>query len=293
MNGAAVRVVHGPDGPRQSATSLSYLPEWSGPLKQLMQARTHDGKPSMVQGDTHLRFGPPALSGTAKRATTENEALDRAPLPVVPPDEVILHTGGGWVGSRRKRVFDVVLAGGLLVLLSPVLCVVAIAIKLDSRGPVLFRQERVGYLGRPIRIVKFRTMRPDRRKCVGKPPGAERRRVHKSTRDPRVTRLGRILRRTCIDELPQLWNVLRGDLSLVGPRPELPEIVAQYETWQHVRHTAKPGLTGWWQVNRDGQRLMHEQTELDLLYLEKQSFLLDVQIVLRTVGVVFRGLGAF
>jgi lipopolysaccharide/colanic/teichoic acid biosynthesis glycosyltransferase len=258
-----------------------------------MQARAHDGTPGIVGGDTHLSFGAPALSGTTKRATTDTEALDRAPLPVGPPHDVVLHTGGGWVGSRRKRVFDVVLAGGLLVVLSPVLAVVAIAIKLDSPGPVLFRQERVGYLGRPIRIVKFRTMRPDRRKRVGKPPGPERRRVHKSTHDPRVTRLGRILRRTCIDELPQLWNVLRGDLSLVGPRPELPEIVAQYETWQHVRHTVKPGLTGWWQVNRDGQRLMHEQTELDLLYLEKQSFLLDVQIVLRTVGVVFRGLGAF
>src|SRR5262249_5355255 len=161
-----------------------------------------------VGGDTHLRFGPPALSGTTKRATADNEALDRAPLPVGQPHGVVLHTGGGWVGARRKRGFKGGLAGGRLGGVSPVLGGVEIASKLVGLVRVLFRQERVAYLGRPIRIVKFRTMRPDRRKRVGKPPGPERRRVHKSTHDPRVTRLGRILRRTCIDELPQLWNVM-------------------------------------------------------------------------------------
>jgi lipopolysaccharide/colanic/teichoic acid biosynthesis glycosyltransferase len=247
----------------------------------------------VVTGDTNLSFCLPGIGGTVIRATRDDEALDTGLLSVVPANGIVFPSPTGWVASRRKRMFDVVVAGGLLIVLSPLMGVVAIAVKFDSPGPVLFLQERVGYRGRPIRIIKFRTMRPDRRKRTGTPPGPERRRVHKSSADPRVTRLGRILRRTCVDELPQLWNVLRGDLSMVGPRPELPQIVAQYEPWQHVRHTVKPGLTGYWQVNRDGQRLMHEQTELDLLYLQKQSFGLDVQIVLRTVGVILRGLGAF
>ncbi len=181
----------------------------------------------------------------------------------------------------------------LLLLLLPLMVGVALAIKLDSSGPALFWQQRVGYRGRPIRIVKFRTMLPDRRKRVGPPPGPERRRVHKSSNDPRVTGIGRLLRRSCADELPQLWNVVRGDMSLVGPRPELPEIVAHYEPWQHGRHSVKPGITGWWQVNRDGLRLMHQETELDLWYVERQSLILDLYILLRTIGVVVRGCGAF
>jgi lipopolysaccharide/colanic/teichoic acid biosynthesis glycosyltransferase len=108
-----------------------------------------------------------------------------------------------------------------------------------------------------------------------------------------VTPLGRFLRRTSLDELPQLWNVLRGDMSLVGPRPELPEIVARYEEWQHVRHTVRPGLTGWWQVNRPPDRLMHEVVELDIYYVKHRSLALDLKILLRTVSAVLRGTGAF
>jgi lipopolysaccharide/colanic/teichoic acid biosynthesis glycosyltransferase len=96
-----------------------------------------------------------------------------------------------------------------------------------------------------------------------------------------------------MDELPQLWNVLVGDMSLVGPRPELPEIVARYEPWQHARHLVTPGITGWWQVNRDPHRLMHEATELDLHYVRNQSLLLDLWILIRTVGAVVNGTGAF
>ena len=101
------------------------------------------------------------------------------------------------------------------------------------------------------------------------------------------------MRRTCLDEVPQLWNVLRGEMSLVGPRPELPEIVARYEPWQHQRHAVTPGLTGWWQVNRNGRRLMHESTELDLYYLEHWSVGLDLVILCRTLLIVIRGVGAF
>jgi len=203
------------------------------------------------------------------------------------------------VGRRTyrvaKRTLDIVLSAGLLIGLSWLLLAIAIAVLIDSRGPLLFWQTRVGRGGQPFQMVKFRTMRQERRRCLAVPPPGlgERRRHHKSARDPRVTRLGRVLRRTCLDELPQLWNVLRGEMSLVGPRPELPEIVAGYEPWQHARHLVMPGITGWWQVNRNGRRLMHESTELDLHYIRHQSFWLDVWILLRTLGAVIGGAGAF
>ena len=138
-------------------------------------------------------------------------------------------------------------------------------------------------------------MVPDRRRHnMGAPAGLpERRRAHKSASDPRLTRVGRFLRRTCVDEIPQFWNALRGDMSIVGPRPELPEIVEQYEDWQHVRHLVIPGITGWWQVNRDARIPMHRATHLDLYYVEHWSLWLDLVILLRTAGVVLRGVGAF
>jgi lipopolysaccharide/colanic/teichoic acid biosynthesis glycosyltransferase len=194
-----------------------------------------------------------------------------------------------------KRTLDVVVAAGLLLAVSWLLLLVALAVRLDSPGPILFWQTRIGRGGRPFKMVKFRTMRRERRLRRGAPPPgvAERRVRHKGARDPRVTRLGRLLRRTCVDELPQLWNVLRGEMSLVGPRPELPEIVARYEPWQHARHLVTPGITGWWQVNRDAARLMHEATELDLHYVRHQSFWLDLVILVRTARAVLSGAGAF
>jgi lipopolysaccharide/colanic/teichoic acid biosynthesis glycosyltransferase len=194
-----------------------------------------------------------------------------------------------------KRVIDIVLSAVALVMLSPIFALVALAVRLDSRGPVLFRQARIGKNDRSFVMLKFRTMIPDRRtRNVGPPHGmSERRRVHKSPNDPRITFLGRFLRRTCLDELPQFWNVLCGSMSLVGPRPELPEIVADYEPWQHARHLTPPGITGWWQINRDGVHLMHQATELDLFYLEHWSVALDFRILGSTLGVVLRGVGAF
>jgi exopolysaccharide biosynthesis polyprenyl glycosylphosphotransferase len=200
-----------------------------------------------------------------------------------------------WQWRAVKRAMDLVLASALLLVLAPVGLLIALAIVLDSPGPVLFSQQRIGRHGRPFRMYKFRSMVPERRtRNLGPPAGiAERRRVHKTRRDPRVTRVGRFLRRTCLDELPQLLNVLRGEMSMVGPRPELPEIVARYEPWQHLRHRVNPGMTGWWQVMRDGHRLMHESTELDLYYLTHWSLGLDLLILLRTVRIVLRGVGAF
>jgi exopolysaccharide biosynthesis polyprenyl glycosylphosphotransferase len=194
-----------------------------------------------------------------------------------------------------KRAMDIAVACAVLVPLAPLCVLIAAMIALDSPGPILFTQERIGRHGRPFRMLKFRSMVAERRqRNVGPPQGTgERRRVHKTQNDPRVTRVGRFLRRTCLDEIPQLINVLRGEMSIVGPRPELPHIVAQYEPWQHHRHAVNPGMTGWWQVNRDGHRLMHESTELDLYYLSHWSVWLDVLILVRTVLVVLRGVGAF
>jgi lipopolysaccharide/colanic/teichoic acid biosynthesis glycosyltransferase len=194
-----------------------------------------------------------------------------------------------------KRVIDIVLSSVALLVLCPVFALIALAVRIDSRGPVLFRQERIGKYGRSFVMLKFRTMTADRRtRNIGPPEGmSERRRVHKSPNDPRITFLGRFLRRTCLDELPQFWNVLCGSMSLVGPRPELPDIVAQYEPWQHARHLTPPGITGWWQVNRDGVHLMHQATELDIFYLEHWSVSLDFRILASTLGIVLRGVGAF
>jgi lipopolysaccharide/colanic/teichoic acid biosynthesis glycosyltransferase len=194
-----------------------------------------------------------------------------------------------------KRAMDIVLASLALIALSPLLGLIALGVLVDSPGPVLFRQERVGKHGRSFVMLKFRTMIADRRqRNLGPPAGvAERRRTHKSPNDPRITAFGRFLRRSCLDELPQFWNVVRGSMSLVGPRPELPEIVACYEPWQHSRHLAAPGITGWWQVNRDGVHLMHQATELDLFYLEHWSIGLDLRILARTLRIVLRGVGAF
>jgi exopolysaccharide biosynthesis polyprenyl glycosylphosphotransferase len=194
-----------------------------------------------------------------------------------------------------KRTIDVVLATLLLILCIPFALGIALAIKLGSPGPILFSQDRVGRYGHRFRMYKFRTMRPDRRRLnVGPPPGQPERRVaHKTQHDPRVTRVGKILRRTSLDELPQLINVLRGDMSLVGPRPELPSIVANYEPWQHARHAVLPGITGWWQIKRDGTRLMHEATELDIYYVAHWSIALDLLILWRTIAHVLRGVGAF
>lgn len=188
---------------------------------------------------------------------------------------------------RVKRAIDLLVAGSGLVVSAPLLAMIALAIKLDSPGPVLLRQPRVGERGRIFRMLKFRTMAWDSRVELGPGP-------HKRPNDPRVTRVGRFLRRTSLDELPQLINVLRGEMSLVGPRPELVEIVlARYQPWQYRRFLVPQGLTGWWQVTGRATKLMHEHTEDDLYYIERASFWFDLWILLRTVPAVLRGHGAF
>ncbi len=182
-----------------------------------------------------------------------------------------------------KPCIDRLVAGTILLLLLPVLAVIAVGVWAQLGSPVLFRQERVGLRGRPFTMYKFRTMRLDRRVARRAFAGADRRVRHKSEADPRLVPLGRFMRKWSLDEIPQLFNVLLGDMSLVGPRPELVEIVRQYEPWQHRRHEVRPGITGLWQISDRANGVMHEQTALDLPYLELISFATDCKIIAQTV----------
>jgi exopolysaccharide biosynthesis polyprenyl glycosylphosphotransferase len=194
-----------------------------------------------------------------------------------------------------KRAIDVVLAiaGGVLAL--PLMAILACAIRLDSSGPAVFRQLRVGKGGRQFWCYKFRSMHEgaederDRLEALNERDGA----AFKIKDDPRRTRVGRWLRRSSMDELPQIYNVLRGDMSLVGPRPPLPEEVTQYEAWQLSRLEVAPGITGLWQVSGRSNLTFDDQCLLDIYYIENWSPYLDIKILLRTVPVVFTGDGAF
>lgn len=194
-----------------------------------------------------------------------------------------------------KRIFDMVLSGISLVLLSPLLAFIALGIKLEDGGPVFYFAPRVGENGKLFRMIKFRSMivNADKLQPVVNQVDSNGNVIHKQVNDPRVTRLGRFIRRTSIDELPQLYNVLKGDMSLVGPRPELPWLVDKYEPWQHKRFAVPQGITGWWQVNGRSDNLMHLHTEQDLYYIQNYSLWLDLQILWRTVAVVLRGRGAY
>lgn len=190
-----------------------------------------------------------------------------------------------------KPVFDVVVGLLLAVLLVPLLLLVAVAVRVKLGKGVLYRQMRVGRHGRTFVMYKFRSMQPDRRTRQVPFEGWDRRTCHKRDDDPRHTPLGRFLRRASFDELPQLWNVIKGDMSLVGPRPELPHIVERYEPWQHQRHVVKPGLTGFWQVSDRAGGLAYESVGLDLDYIRRASFWTDCAVLLRTVPVTLRRTG--
>lgn len=199
--------------------------------------------------------------------------------------------------SRRKRALDLGLAGALLALTSPVWLAIAIAIKATSRGPVLFRQERVGLDGVPFMLLKFRSMHhgaPERAHELfvtsmisALPTTAAMNGIHKLQQDLRITRVGRWIRRTSLDELPQVINILRGEMSLVGPRPPLAYEMAKYEPWQHERLAVRPGITGLWQVSGRNRLTYFEMCEVDVRYVRNWSLLMDLRIILRTPWVMF------
>jgi len=187
--------------------------------------------------------------------------------------------------SRRgyelaKRVLDVAVASCVGVAASPLLVAIAIAIKLETRGPTFFRQERIGRYGRPFQIVKFRTL-------VDEPPRNPGDHLI-SASDARITRVGAFLRRWSLDELPQLWNVLRGDMSIVGPRPTLPYQVEQYDDFQRRRLEVFPGVTGWAQIAGRNALSWPERIRLDVWYVDHRSLLLDLRILVATVPTLFR-----
>ncbi len=200
-------------------------------------------------------------------------------------------------GFRRvtKRLVDLVLGTAILLGVLPVMGIIAVAIRLDSPGPIVFKQERVGENGRPFMMFKFRSMvvNAERQQDHVNVYTGSGKVVHKSPGDPRVTRVGRFLRRFSLDELPQLLNVLRGEMSLVGPRPELPWIVAQYEPWQYQRLAVPPGMTSWYVVNGRSETPMHLNTEEDLRYVRDYSLFQDLRILWKSLGAVVKGRGAF
>jgi exopolysaccharide biosynthesis polyprenyl glycosylphosphotransferase len=194
-----------------------------------------------------------------------------------------------------KRAFDILFSILVMPFLLPVMGVIAIAIRLDSPGPVFYRAKRTGENGRPFEMIKFRTMvvNADKMQHLVEKKDAKGRVLFKSRDDPRITRVGSILRRTSLDEFPQFFNVLKGEMSLVGPRPELPYLVEKYDFWQRKRFTVPQGMTGWWQINGRSDKPMHLHTDEDLYYVQHYSIWLDLQIIFKTIWVILRGKGAY
>jgi lipopolysaccharide/colanic/teichoic acid biosynthesis glycosyltransferase len=276
--GAIAPVSRGPD---QETLLRRELARRLGPVTAARFAiRSHVYLPTVA---AHLGNGPADPSRKAASAS------DRTPT----------------VRDGIKRCLDVAGSLTLLLLLSPVFVLIALLMKLTSPGPILFRQTRIGQLAKPFTMLKFRTMRVDadprlHHEFVTKfinssaqlhPVG--RKAVFKLTNDPRVTPIGRILRKASLDELPQLWNVLRGDMSLVGPRPPLDYEVEHYRPW-HWRRVleAKPGITGLWQVTGRSQTTFDEMVRLDLRYVRTRSLWTDIKILLATPRAVLSGKGA-
>jgi lipopolysaccharide/colanic/teichoic acid biosynthesis glycosyltransferase len=207
--------------------------------------------------------------------------------------------------SAISRTLDILVSLVAIVLLSPVLLALALAVRIDSRGPALFRQRRLGRHARSFHMYKFRTMHDGadsslhrdhvrdmivNRLCAD---GSVTRQVYKVHPDPRVTRVGRVLRRCSLDELPQLFNILRGDMTLVGFRPPIPYEVVEYPDWYFRRFDGKPGLTGLWQVSGRNERSYEDMVRLDIEYFNRRSWLVDLKVLVRTIAAVITGRGAY
>lgn len=234
-------------------------------------------------------MGTTALPRTADIDVTEAQAP--------PADRKVV------AGNAACRAVDLIIAPVALIFLLPLMALIAIAIRLDSSGPVLFRQRRLGRGMKPFTVQKFRTMKQGvsqdihRQFVIGLIEGGEPERVEgkpqfKLSADPRVTRLGRFLRRSSLDELPQLWNVIRGDMSLVGPRPALEYEVEHYPKAWLRRFVHKPGMTGLWQVSGRSELTMADMVKLDIEYTDRRSVWLNLSILLRTIPVVLFARGA-
>jgi exopolysaccharide biosynthesis polyprenyl glycosylphosphotransferase len=256
-----------------------------------LPAQQHERVASLSLQLQHYPVMVHTVPGVLDLAFTRTSVGTLAGIPLISLRESVLSEPQ----RLLKRLFDIAMSLLALMLLFPIMLIIAVLIKIESSGPVFFLQERIGEHGKRFKMIKFRSMYQDaeqrwqevaRRNASGVL-------IHKQARDPRITPLGQTLRRTSLDELPQLINVLRGEMSLVGPRPEMPYIVAEYETWQWQRFRVPPGMTGWWQINGRSDKPMHLHTEDDLYYVQNYSFWLDVRIILKTIVVVLRGQGAY
>lgn len=225
----------------------------------------------------------------------------RLPNATAAPDpRVHTRVGAGAVGLGVKRMFDITAALAALIVLSPLLIAIAVLIKLDSRGPVIFRQQRLGRNLRPFTMYKFRSMYADsadtfHREAVKRTAESSRREVgtFKSLDDPRVTGIGRFIRAWNLDELPNLVNILLGDMSVIGPRPALDYELPYYKDWYYKRFAVKPGLSGLWQVKRADAEDFDEMIRMDVEYVEQMSFWLDLKLIALTIPAVIRERGTF
>lgn len=230
--------------------------------------------------------------------------LHESLAPAPPPSAIPVSQAGVTHATRlSKRLLDVAIAAAALILLSPLLAIVAVLVRITTPGPALFRQTRVGKDGEPFVLFKFRTMyagclddvhRQYVRKLLqdDEPPHGGRNGVYKLDHDDRITPVGRLIRRTSVDELPQLLNVIRGEMSLVGPRPALPWEAEMLDAFQLARFCVPPGLTGLWQVSGRNTLTMKEGLELDVEYVRRQGFVFDLWILLKTIPVVLSTRGA-
>jgi len=235
----------------------------------------------------HVRVVPDYFSLALYRATVE----DFGGIPMINLRDPVLTP----IQRVGKRLLDLVIGGTLTLVAAPLMLAIALAIKLDSRGPVFFRQTRVGENGHLFKMLKFRSMVSDAEDLQAQvnTHDTDGNLIHKTEDDPRVTRVGRFIRRWSLDEFPQFLNVLKGDMSLIGPRPELPWLVDKYEPWQRRRFAVPQGITGWWQVNGRSDKVMHLHTDEDLYYIQNYSLWLDIYILLKTPWVILRGRGAY
>ncbi len=230
-----------------------------------------------------------ASSATWTTASSAAGTLEPAVLPFDTPEPQGLYLRHG------KRILDVLGALFALIALSPVIAVLALIVRMTSRGPVFYRSTRIGRGGRPFTFIKLRSMVKDadlKRQNMTHLNEADGP-VFKIARDPRITPIGRFMRSTSLDEVPQFWNVLIGDMSLVGPRPPIPHEVAQYEPWQLRRLDVRPGLTCLWQISGRSRIGFQEWMRLDLEYIRHRSFALDLKILLRTIPAVLSREGAY
>ncbi|HNS73449.1 MAG TPA: sugar transferase [bacterium] len=238
------------------------------------QARMEQVMAGCTAAGLSYRYVPNLYDTAIQRIRTE--VIDGVPL----FDLAHLHYSP--VSALVKRLFDVAAAILVIVATAPLVALIGLAIRIETPGPVFFRHLRTGRGGRPFMLWKFRTMYRETDPYAIHP---------QSRRDPRITIVGRVLRRTSLDELPQFWNVLRGEMSVVGPRPEMPFIAGQYTELQRERLNVRPGITGLWQISADRAVPIHENIDHDLFYIQNQSLLLDLIIIAKTFWVAIAGLG--